>query len=604
MSESEPTDYAGYMEVDSAVTEPPGAEEETAHGAEPDVIDAADKHNSLQENLQDDIETYGGYEERPIWTTTPDYRKAILSGLIWVIVATSAIVVIIAFGGDPFCYEENDATLTRRMQMMSWMNPTISPGSNFYNYTCGRYNMEYTDESIFSQTQNLLIGFLGQQAPFVVSQIASNYNNAFKINPNITDFTMAGLFGGCIQLEVDADYRQPTRPALYIYTPCDGSCYPQRHRADPVHISSQAQIPQNAPTGTKDFLTTAFHRNVAVYWFPPNSNETNLISWYGQHCQGPNVDTPASMWNGIIQNTSPYNMAFTYYGTALTTAAINSGVFMVQASHDMDTVIQTLVMAVKKYMIEYIDRGASFTGQSPELKNIFKQRVASLNVHYGSGETIIPTCGLDIDLYDCLVDRWNHQLYLVDNVDPILNISSQWPMSGFMVNAEFNPINNNIYIPYAIASPPMYNPEWPQEYQLATLGGIIAHEMGHGIYPGWNFVVNQNMDSLDEFESCLIRNFNASGSERPVRTLSEAIADFISLQTIIRPFREQSVKATQLGFILWNQIWCMAGQPWHYPQSYTDPHPADPLRTDATVRGMIPFYAAFGLPIPNADVIC
>jgi hypothetical protein len=117
--------------------------ETVALGREPDVrmivqspvpaqIDAADKKNLLGYTAEGEIDDLGGHEERPEWVTVPDRCKTMLLLLAWFIVATVAVVTIVAFGQNPYCYDENDATLTRRMQMHSWMDASADPCTDFY----------------------------------------------------------------------------------------------------------------------------------------------------------------------------------------------------------------------------------------------------------------------------------------------------------------------------------------------------------------------------------------------------------------------------------------------------------------------------------------
>lgn len=584
------------------------------YGREPSPVtiagDAADRTGLLlkmtSNGVIDDIDDGSGHEQRPKWVTVPDRCKTMLWLLVWVIVATTATVSILALGTDPYCYDENDATLTRRMQMESWMDPRADPCVDFYRYTCGRYSIQYRDESVFGESQNLVIGMLAQASPATNAAIQTIHTDAHARNTTTTDFTLAGLFGGCVEVQVDADYRRPGMASLYIYTPCDGSCWPQRHATTPVHIPSLIEVPPAIPVGIKSFLTTAFHRNVNVYWFPPNNNETSLTAWYTRHCTANNSATPAEMWNGVLNNTSPYRLGFDYYHGAITAAAKQTGVLAVQTSEGVAQSITTIIGALKLLMIDYIEHGATFAGRSSSVRAIYKARIQSMTVNYGAGEMLIPSCDLDVGLYECLVMRWTSQLTLIESSgpSPTINTSNQWPLSGLDVNAVFNPINNEVYIPYALATLPFYSPLWPVAYQIASIGGVIAHEMGHAIRPGWNFVVAEGAAEMAQYETCIIDDYNTSGSERPLRTLNEDFADAISLQTIIRYFRRDSVRATKLGFILAAQTWCAAGSPKHYPETYLDPHAAPYLRVNSTVKGMTPFYTAFECPAPPSADIC
>ena len=70
------------------------------------------------------------------------------------------------------------------------------------------------------------------------------------------------------------------------------------------------------------------------------------------------------------------------------------------------------------------------------------------------------------------------------------------------------------------------------DMQVASLGAVVLHELGHAIRVGeWYFDV-PDLDSVDvaairEFENCITRDLVTSGSVRPNMTANENWADAI-----------------------------------------------------------------------------
>ncbi|MBB1472145.1 MULTISPECIES: M13-type metalloendopeptidase [unclassified Luteimonas] len=57
---------------------------------------------------------------------------------------------------------------------------------------------------------------------------------------------------------------------------------------------------------------------------------------------------------------------------------------------------------------------------------------------------------------------------------------SEWGMPPQMVNAYYNPLQNEIVFPAAILQPPFFDPAAPAEMNYGGIGAVIGHEMIHG----------------------------------------------------------------------------------------------------------------------------
>ena len=57
---------------------------------------------------------------------------------------------------------------------------------------------------------------------------------------------------------------------------------------------------------------------------------------------------------------------------------------------------------------------------------------------------------------------------------------TEWAMPPQMVNAYYNPLQNEIVFPAAILQPPFFDPEATDEINYGGIGAVIGHEMSHG----------------------------------------------------------------------------------------------------------------------------
>lgn len=57
---------------------------------------------------------------------------------------------------------------------------------------------------------------------------------------------------------------------------------------------------------------------------------------------------------------------------------------------------------------------------------------------------------------------------------------TEWGMPPQMVNAYYNPLQNEIVFPAAILQPPFFDPEASDEMNYGGIGAVIGHEMTHG----------------------------------------------------------------------------------------------------------------------------
>jgi len=199
-------------------------------------------------------------------------------------------------------------------------------------------------------------------------------------------------------------------------------------------------------------------------------------------------------------------------------------------------------------------------------------------------------CALDLSLYSCL--RYQHVIALGSLASTADN-SLTWSMSAFDVNAEYSTLADAIYIPWAIVQVPFYSPDWSDLFKLATLGTVIAHEIGHYVDTSPFNNYSALASDLSRIQACLIKDYTDMGSLRPFTTITENWADFWSMNTVALPSTD--------FYILWAQIWCDAGAS-RYISNSTDQHSSAFLRVAATLNAFPPFFSIVNCPLKKKDL--
>src|SRR5665213_3575327 len=138
---------------------------------------------------------------------------------------------------------------------------------------------------------------------------------------------------------------------------------------------------------------------------------------------------------------------------------------------------------------------------------------------------------------------WDYDLARLDGpVDKL-----EWHMTPQTVNAYYNPTNNEIVFPAAVLQPPFFDPNADPAVNFGGIGGLIGHEMTHGI----------------------------DDQGRPAPVLNGLTGD-------------------QRVFLGWAQVWRQKQRPdAAVQQTKSDPHSAARFRVIGPVRNNDGWYAAF-----------
>ncbi|WP_439151090.1 M13 family metallopeptidase [Winogradskyella sp.] len=216
--------------------------------------------------------------------------------------------------------------------------------------------------------------------------------------------------------------------------------------------------------------------------------------------------------------------------------------------------------------------------------------------------------------------EWNLKETLADlgqKVD-----KKEWNMPPQMVNAYFNPLNNEIVFPAAILQPPFYNWTADEAVNYGGIGAVIGHEISHAFDDqGSQFDSDGNLinwwtpEDLEEFKKrgdALVEQYSAiqMGDSLYVdgrNTLGENIGDlggvlgaYDGLQLYFkengRPEDIDGFTAEQRFFMSWATVWRTLSRPDALEtQIKTDPHSPGVVRATQPLKNIDAFYEAFDI---------
>jgi putative endopeptidase len=193
----------------------------------------------------------------------------------------------------------------------------------------------------------------------------------------------------------------------------------------------------------------------------------------------------------------------------------------------------------------------------------------------------------------------------------------EWHMSPTTVNAYYSPSDNQFVLPASVFQPPFYVEGAPQYLNVASIGSVTGHEIGHSIDDqGANFDANGEVRQW--LSDADLKEFHKQADDKLVKlfdtitvngmphngklTLGENIGDNVGLRTAYRVAFENTDKVNpeelkkmkQLFFAQYARVWCYVARPKAVEaQMKTDPHALGEGRANGQVVQMDGFYDAY-----------
>lgn len=201
---------------------------------------------------------------------------------------------------------------------------------------------------------------------------------------------------------------------------------------------------------------------------------------------------------------------------------------------------------------------------------------------------------------------------------------TEWGMGAHVVNAYYNPVQNEICFPAGILQPPFFDPNAEDAVNYARMGAVIGHEMIHGFDDQGAQFDSKGLFKMwwtpgdySKFQAktgALVQQYNqympipgdTTCHVNGALTLGENIADFGGLtvayyayQKSLEGKKRDSIKGytpEQRFFISFAQIWKNnATDKALKNQVDTDPHSPAKFRVNGTLSNMPEFFKAFNI---------
>jgi len=142
--------------------------------------------------------------------------------------------------------------------------------------------------------------------------------------------------------------------------------------------------------------------------------------------------------------------------------------------------MQALVADLRVALGERIE---ALDWMTPETKKRAMEKLATISPKIGYPDKWKDYSALDIRRDDAVGNaeraslwEWHRELARLDKpVD-----RDEWRLHVTTINAQYNPLNNEIVFPAAVLQPPYFDPNADDAVNYGAIGEIIGHEMSHG----------------------------------------------------------------------------------------------------------------------------
>jgi putative endopeptidase len=282
--------------------------------------------------------------------------------------------------------------------------------------------------------------------------------------------------------------------------------------------------------------------------------------------------------------------------------------FSPEAKADVEHKVATMIDVYKKRLAS-----ADWLAQETRDKAIVKLNV--ITPHIGYPEKLPETYAKKI------IDE---SLSLVENARNLAKISiahswskwnqpvdrSEWHMPAHMVNAYYDPQQNQIVFPAAILQAPFYSLEQSSSANYGGIGAVIAHEISHAFDTnGASFDENGSLNNwwtdadyeaftkrtdkiVDQFDGLDSYGAKVNGK----LTVSENVADLGGVACALEAAKQDDDFSARDFFINFATIWRMKARD-EYMQMLAsiDVHAPGKLRTNVTLTNFDEFHEEFDI---------
>ncbi len=198
----------------------------------------------------------------------------------------------------------------------------------------------------------------------------------------------------------------------------------------------------------------------------------------------------------------------------------------------------------------------------------------------------------------------------------------EWTWPASIVNAGYNPLQNQMLFPAGILQPPFFSSDFPMAMNFGAMGMVMGHELTHGFddqgrkFDGDGVMREWWADEVsaryDERTACIVETYSSVEVQPETflngeLTLGENIADFGGIKDSYAAYNtwaaEQDQSSTlidglsgqQLFFLSFAQSWCTVASPEFEKLAATvDPHSAPKYRVNIPLAHFPEFWTAYG----------
>ena len=197
----------------------------------------------------------------------------------------------------------------------------------------------------------------------------------------------------------------------------------------------------------------------------------------------------------------------------------------------------------------------------------------------------------------------------------------RWSMTPPTLNAQYNPLNNDIAFPAGILLPPFFDPQADDAVNYGGIATVIGHEISHG-FDDQGSQFNGQGRYKNWWTSADKKNFKARGAALSKQfgqyvavdtlhvngklTLGENIGDLCGVTVAYQAFKKtpqgqgtqliDGLTPDQRFFLSYAAIWRQKSREQSQrTQVLTDPHSPARFRVDGPLSNLDAFYTAFNL---------